>query len=272
MVSVKDAYKEAIDTLKQAGIESYAVDARVMLEHLLNIDSGKLPLYYDKTLTENKKKEYESCVKKRAAHIPIAYITNKKEFYSLDFYVEPGVLIPRGDTEILVAEALKLKKKKIADLCCGSGCIGLTLAKLLDDSEVTLFDISDKAIEVTEMNIKNLGIKNARVCKMDILKEELHEKYDLIVSNPPYIPASDIEALERTVKDYEPKEALTDGSDGLMFYKRLHRLTKYLEKGGVLLAEIGINQLADVQNIFGNIEYTCDLAGIPRVIKKEIQK
>lgn len=272
MVSVKEAYKKSSEILKSAGIESFLIDTRVILEHILNIESGKLPLYYDKILTESEQKKLEGAIEKRAAHTPVAYITNKKEFYSLDFYVEEGVLIPRGDTEILVSEALKIikskdKKIKIADLCCGSGCIGLTLAKLIPKSEVTLFDISDKAIEITKKNAKKLGIKNAEAVKADILKEELPENYGLIVSNPPYIPALDIAGLEKTVKAYEPISALTDNSDGLTFYKRLKYLAKYLDTEGMLLAEIGINQLSDVKNIFENLDYICDLSNIPRVIK-----
>lgn len=275
MVSVREAYKKSTEALKSAGIESFLIDSRVILEHILNIESGKLPLYYDKILTKSEQKSLENAIEKRAAHTPVAYITNKKEFYSLDFYVEEGVLIPRGDTELLVSEALKAIKEinakgekiKIADLCCGSGCIGLTLAKFIPKSEVTLFDISDKAIEITKKNAERLGIKNAKAVKADILKEELPESYSLIVSNPPYIPICDIACLEKTVKTYEPTNALTDNSDGLTFYKRLKYLSKRLESNGILLAEIGINQLYDVKNIFGSLDYICDLANIPRVIK-----
>lgn len=275
MVSVKEAYINSAEALKASGIESFLIDARVILEHILNIESGKLPLYYDKILTNSEQNSLENAIEKRAAHTPVAYITNKKEFYSLDFYVEEGVLIPRGDTELLVSEALKAIKEinakdekiKIADLCCGSGCIGLTLAKLIPKSEVTLFDISDKAIEITKKNAERLGIKNAKAVKADILKEELPESYSLIVSNPPYIPVRDIAGLEKTVKAYEPICALTDNSDGLTFYKRLKYLSKRLESNGILLAEIGINQLYDVKNIFGSLDYICDLANIPRVIK-----
>lgn len=272
MVSVKEAYINSSEALKASEIESFLIDTRVILEHILNIESGKLPLYYDKILTKSEQKSLENAIEKRAAHTPVAYITNKKEFYSFDFYVEKGVLIPRGDTELLVSEALKAikskdEKIKIADLCCGSGCIGLTLAKLIPKSEVTLFDISDKAIEITKKNIERLGIKNAKAVKADILKDELPESYELIVSNPPYIPACDIAGLEKTVKAYEPICALTDNSDGLTFYKRLKYLSKHLELNGILLAEIGINQLYDVKNIFGSLDYICDLANIPRVIK-----
>lgn len=270
MVSVKEAYKNAQDTLKNADIPSFKIDSRVLTEHILGIDSGMLTLYLDKMLTEEEISLLEELIKKRAEDIPLSYITRKKEFYSLPFYVEEGVLIPRNDTEILVEEALKISppSAKIADLCCGSGCIGLTLAKNLPKSEVTLFDISDIAISVTEKNIENLNIKNAKSQKRDILSEELPENYDIIVSNPPYIPASDIATLDKTVKEYEPKEALTDGGDGLLFYKRLKYLSdNYLKKDGILLAEIGINQLNDVKNIFGKIHYTEDLSGIPRVIK-----
>lgn len=270
MVSVKEAYKNAQETLREKGISSYQIDSRVILEHIINCQSGQLPLCYDRELTKEEEREYEKAILKRKNHIPVSYITHKKEFYGLLFYVDKGVLIPRPDTENLVDEALKIAKgnEKIADLCSGSGCIGLSLAYNLPKSRVTLFDVSDICIKIANKNKENLKLKNAQIIKIDLIKEELPEAYDMIVSNPPYIPVCDIENLDKTVREYEPAMALTDGGDGLLFYKRLKYFSdKYLKVGGTLLMEIGINQLKDVENIFGKISYSCDLAGIPRVVK-----
>lgn len=267
MVSVKEAYKKGAEILGDS------LDARVLLEHLLECESGKLPLFYDRILTDAEEIKYQEFIEKRKENMPVSYITNKKEFYSLEFYVKEGVLIPRFDTEILVSEALKYAKKDmhIADLCCGSGCIGISIAKNVPDSFVELYDISDVAVEVANINTQKLGIKNASVQKADILKDELIGKFDIIVSNPPYIPEKDIDTLMEDVRDYEPKEALTDGGDGLLFYKRLKEICdNHLTDKGMLFAEIGINQENDVKNIFKTCRFVNDLAGIPRVMIYEI--
>ena len=273
MVSVKDAYTKAADLLKKNGIEFYSADARILLESVLNIESGKLPIYYQNVLEYDEEKRYGDFIEKRIKKVPVSYITNKKEFYSLDFYVESGVLIPRCDTEILADEALKAAKEPsdAADLCCGSGCIGLTLAKYRPYVHTELFDISPAAVRVSKINKERLKIENASVSELDIMKFELPHKYDMILSNPPYIPRNDFDSLQEDVKNYEPALALTDGGDGLSFYKRLKYLSdKYLKKHGILVAEIGINQLEDVKKIFGDIDYVCDLSGIPRVIKYKV--
>ena len=263
MVSVKEAYKKGAEALNDS------FEARILLEHLICCESGKLPLFYDRILTVKEETEYADFIEKRSRNMPVSYIINKKEFFSLDFYVKEGVLIPRFDTEILVFEALKYAKGKmrIADLCCGSGCIGLSIAKNLPDSFVDLYDISDVAIDVTEVNIERLGIKNAKVHKLDILNENLQGVFDIIVSNPPYIPKKDIETLMNDVKDFEPVSALTDGGDGLTFYKKLKEISdKNLSDKGTLLAEIGINQEPEVKDIFKNCRFVEDTAGIPRVM------
>lgn len=269
MVTVREAYKAAAESLKNHGTEFYNADARILLECVLGIDSGKLALYYDSALSEENAQKYREYIKFRIKNVPVSYITNKKEFYSLDFYVDNRVLIPRFDTEILADEAIKHAQnvKTAADLCCGSGCIGLTLAKFCPHLSADLFDISDGAVEVSRINTQKLDIKNADVIKLDILKNPLPKKYDMILSNPPYIPICDIDGLSDDVKKYEPVNALTDGLDGLTFYKRLKILAQeHLNDGGIMLLEIGINQLDDMKKIFGEIEFLKDINGIPRVI------
>lgn len=269
MVTVREAYKAAAESLKKHGTEFYNADARILLECVLGIDSGKLALYYDSALSEENAQKYREYTDLRIKNVPVSYITNKKEFYSLDFYVDNRVLIPRFDTEILADEAIKHAQnvKAAADLCCGSGCIGLTLAKFCPHLSADLFDISDGAVEVSRINAQKLDIKNADVIKLDILKNPLPKKYDMILSNPPYIPICDIDGLSADVKKYEPVNALTDGLDGLTFYKRLKILAQeHLNDGGIMLLEIGINQLDDMKKIFGEIEFLKDINNIPRVI------
>ncbi len=274
MVKVKDIYLEGIKILEKNEIETPKTDARVIMEYVLNVKNGMLPLYLEKN-AENIKEKYFELIEKRANHTPCSYITNKKEFMALDFFVKEGVLIPRPETENLCEYAIeKIKKEKrnvmVADICSGSGCIGLSIAKYCKNAHVTLFEISDVAIEVSEINKENLKIESAKIVKKDILNEEIEESFDFIFSNPPYIPVEDIPILMEEVRDYEPKIALTDGCDGMTFYKRLSEIaSKRLKKGGIMAVEIGINMHNDVENIFkkyGETEVIKDDFGIERII------
>lgn len=274
MVKIKEIYLEGIKILEKNEIETPKTDARVILEHLLGVNNGMLPLYFDNDGEEIKEK-YFRLINKRAEHTPCSYITNKKEFMALDFFVNEGVLIPRPETENLCEYAIEninsqKRKVKVADICSGSGCIGLSIAKYCKNSEVFLFDVSDVAVQVAQINKKNLNIDNAKIFKKDILKEEIEEKFDFIFSNPPYIPLEDIPTLMEEVKDFEPKIALTDGKDGLTFYKVLaNTACKNLSQGGILAVEIGINMHNDVKNIFkkyGETEIIKDDFGIERIV------
>lgn len=274
MVKVKDIYLEGIKILEKNEIETPKTDARVIMEYVLNVKNGMLPLYLEEN-AENIKEKYFELIEKRANHTPCSYITNKKEFMALDFFVKEGVLIPRPETENLCEYAIeKIKKEKrnvmVADICSGSGCIGLSIAKYCKNAYVTLFEISDVAIEVSEINKENLKIESAKIVKKDILNEEIEESFDFIFSNPPYIPVEDIPILMEEVRDYEPKIALTDGCDGMTFYKRLSEIaSKRLKKGGIMAVEIGINMHNDVENIFkkyGETEVIKDDFGIERII------
>lgn len=274
MVKIKDVYLEGIKILEKKEIETPKTDARVIMEYVLNVKNGMLPLYLEENAEDIKEKYFE-LIEKRANHTPCAYITNKKEFMALDFFVKDGVLIPRPETENLCEYAIeKIKKENrkvtVADICSGSGCIGLSIAKYCKNVHVTLFEISDIAIEVSEINKENLKIENAKIVKKDILNEEIEENFDFIFSNPPYIPVEDIPILMEEVRDYEPKIALTDGCDGMTFYKRLSEIAnKRLKKGGIMAVEIGINMHNDVESIFkkyGETEVIKDDFGIERII------
>ena len=273
MVKIKDLYKEGIKILEENEIETPKTDARVILEYVLKTDSGKLPLYYKEEASSLIREEYLSLIEKRKNHMPCSYITKTKEFMSLLFKVDEGVLIPRCETENLCEYAINRigeNSFKVADICTGSGCIGLSVKNYCKNISADLFDISDFCVKIAEENRENLDLKDVRVIKKDILNEELLGVYDVILSNPPYIPKQDIPFLMEEVRDYEPECALTDNDDGYIFYKRLAFLSeKYLKKGGFMAVEVGINMYSEVEKIFGKYgktEIIYDDFGIERIV------
>ncbi len=253
-----------------SGGESPKIDARAILEFLLKIEFGKLPLCFGES-ADGIKEEYFRLISERKEGKPLSYITGKKEFFSRNFHVREGVLIPRPETENLVSAVLERLPEEpacIADLCSGSGCIGITLA-LESGYAVDLYELSSEAIAVSKENAKALEA-DVQIYQKDILKEDLPKTYDVIVSNPPYIPVSDMQYLMTDVVDYEPEMALTDGGDGLLFYRRLTVLAeKFLSDGGILAVEIGINQhrlVADIMKPLGKPEIISDYFGVERVV------
>ena len=269
---VRELYEFGVDKLSE--LEAPKIDARAILEDVLGVEFGKLILHYNDAVTREVYDDYACRLEKRCRNMPLSYITNKKEFYSLSFYVKEGVLIPRPETENLVKAVLdnlpQKKDMKIADLCSGSGCIGITLG-LKTGLPVHLYEVSEEAISVSKINCDKLSEKNIKITRKDILSEELEGKYDVIVSNPPYIPLADIPEIMPEVRDYEPKIALTDDGDGFKFYRRILELSKkHLNEGGILAVEVGINQHNEVKKIFAeiydDIEIICDYFGIERVV------
>ena len=211
--------------------------------------------------------------------MPVKYILKNCEFMGLEFYIEEGVLIPRGDTELLVDEVLNLIKDKkdleICDLCCGSGAIGITFAHYKKDSHVDLIDYYEKPEKVTIKNIAKNNVKdNTRFIKSDLLQEVIKENksYDLLISNPPYIEDDEIEKLMDDVKKYEPHTALSGGKDGLDFYKKIVKQSKsVLKKNGIIAFEIGYNQGEEVKELLLNNDYVDvrikkDFAGLDRIV------
>lgn len=268
-MTVKELYETGLRLL--AGTESPKTDARAILEHLLTLDFGKLPLYYEQS-ADSVAEAFFSAIEQRKKAMPLSYITGKKEFFSRNFQITEGVLVPRPETENLVEAVLEAKlppNPLIADVCSGSGCIGITLA-LERGCSVDLYELSPTAIAVSKQNIAALGAKNVTVYEADILKNPLNNQYDAIASNPPYIPAEDMDLLMPDVLHYEPKMALTDGGDGLLFYRRLKELAQdHLKDGGLLAAEVGINQhllVADIFSSLGTPEIFKDYFGIERVV------
>ncbi len=261
-------------TAKQLG-DNARFEAELMVMSVMEMDrtrlvlNGKLPVMPQHTYRMNK------MIERRKKGEPLQYILGETEFMSLDFFVREGVLIPRSDTEILVETVIdKIGDKKtiVADICTGSGCIGISIAHYKKNTDVELFDISDIALETAEKNIKRNNVSDrVKSYKMDILNEYPKKKYDVVVSNPPYIEKAVIETLQTEVKDYEPRIALDGGEDGLVFYRRIAETAhNFLKKGGLLAFEIGYNQGESVrglmQNDFYDTEVIKDLNDNDRVV------
>jgi len=273
--------------LKHTGIDNPLKDAELIIAHCLGIN--RIILYKDNPqIRDNALSLIETFLQRRAKREPLHYILGYTEFHGLKIHVGPGVLIPRPETELLVEEAIskitKLKtqnsKLRILDLCTGSGCIALALAKVFPDAEIYGTDTSGEAIQYAEENAKNNGIKNVTFLKGSLfepLTKKLtsrisHLAFDLIISNPPYIKKGDIITLQPEVRDWEPVEALNGGEDGLDYYRGIIREAKnYLKMDGVLMFEIGSDQAEAVKEAargagFENIFLKKDYAGIDRIV------
>ena len=266
-------------TLKNKGIDTYILDSQLLLCMVLGKDKIYIITNRNKEVSIKDEKEYLDLIEKRSKKMPMKYILGETEFMGLNFDLEEGVLIPRGDTEILVEELLSIIKDdenlEVCDLCSGSGAIGISLAtyrKNIKVDEIDNFSIPEK---VTKSNISKHSLDNrVKFIKSDLLKEPIKEgkKYDLIVSNPPYIRASEIGKLMDDVKLYEPHTALDGGEDGLVFYRRIIDESKIvLKENGILAFEIGHDQGLDVRILmeeagFKNVKLVKDLAGLDRVL------
>ncbi len=277
-VTIREAISRGEDAIKENGGESPLLDARVILGHVLGVDSLYLHVHDDELLTNAQADEYNSKISERLNHRPVAYIVGEKEFYGRSFVVNEDVLIPRPDTEIAVECAIDAAKEfgsgvKILDLCCGSGAIGLTLAKEIEGSMVLLSDISPKALKVAEENKQRLGAENAAIMQSDLFDELEGAVLDIIVSNPPYVTQEEIGALSYDISQWEPHIALFGGSDGLSFYREIIPSARgHFKNKGVLILEIGAYQAGDVAEImkkcgYEDVEVLTDLSGCDRVVK-----
>ena len=265
--------------LKEANIDTYILDTQLLLGKVLQKDKLYLITNKEEEVNKFKEKEFYRLINKRKDKMPIKYILKNAEFMGLDFYVEEGVLIPRGDTEILVEEVLKnitaSNQYDICDLCCGSGAIGISIATLRENTKIDLIDYYDIPEKVTKKNINKHKL-NSRVefIKSDLLEEAIkrEKKYDILVSNPPYIKEEVIETLMDDVKNYEPHTALSGGNDGLYFYRKIvEDSDKILKENGILAFEIGHDQGEEVsalmtQKGYKGVRVIKDLAGLDRVV------
>lgn len=255
------------------------LDVEILLQKALgDVDRLYIHLNLDKSLSGDEEKTFMNFINERLNNRPIAYIVGNREFMGLDFYVQEGVLIPRPDTEILVEEIIELGKDKgsinILDIGTGSGAITVSLANYLKEANITSVDISDIALEIGNKN----AISNNVADRVEFIKSNLFSslgkgnKFDIIVSNPPYIRRKDIDTLDKQVKDFEPYNALEGGEDGLDFYRQITEQAKlYLKNNGILAYEVGHDQSEDVSKImmdggYTNIYTKKDLPGIDRVV------
>ncbi|HKM04821.1 MAG TPA: peptide chain release factor N(5)-glutamine methyltransferase [Lachnospiraceae bacterium] len=271
-MNYKEAYGFGLAELEKSGIPNATYDARILLEYCCNTNHNDLLVHGDRVLSENEKNRYTKLINERSKHIPLQYITGTQEFMGITFKVTPSVLIPRQDTEILVESVMKNihDGMTILDMCTGSGCILLSLLHYSNDCIGVGVDISEDAIKVAEENAFNLGIK-ACFLQSDLFAE-LEGKFDMIVSNPPYIKSKVIHTLMNEVKDYEPMLALDGNEDGIYFYHRIIKeAKKHLNRGGQLFFEIGYDQKEVVEDYMkqeGYIEVSTikDFAGLDRVV------
>ena len=254
------------------------LDVETLLQKVLGVDRLYILLNLERVLSEDEEQLFNKFINERLNNRPIAYIVENREFMGLDFFVKEGVLIPRPDTEVLVEEVIELAKKKgaknILDIGTGSGAITVSLAKYLENVKVTSVDISDIALEIGKRN----AISNEVDDRINFVKSDLftnidkETKFDIIVSNPPYIKREVIDTLDKQVKDYEPYNALEGGEDGLDFYRQITKESiDYLKQGGILAYEVGHDQAEDVSEIMKSYGYTKiykkkDIQGIDRVV------
>lgn len=276
-MTLSDIYKQGKEILKNARVEDYDFDNRMIFEYCFNLKRHELSFFKDKIPSEKLKNKYFYCIEKRKNKVPLQYILGYWYFMGRKFKVKKGVLIPRDDTEVLVNVAVSklknIKNARILDLCTGTGIIAITLASIFKDARIIAADISDVALDVLKKNITLNKVDNIIVKKIDVLNfnDLKFNDLDLIVSNPPYIPKNDIKSLQDEVK-FEPKLALDGGKDGLDFYRAITKNFKHLLKpNGDICFEVGIKQSFDVMKIlssngFYDIKIAKDINNIDRVV------
>lgn len=271
-MTIQECIRYGQNRLMAAGIENASNEARYLLEDTLSVDRSYLFVHDRDEVSDEHAAQYRNWIERRCAHEPMQYITGWQEFMGLPFYVNEHVLIPRQDTEVLVEEAMKrlMPGMQVLDLCCGSGCIGISLVKL-SCVEAVLADISTDALKVAAKNAQKLLERSQPKIIQTDLFSEIAGRFDMIVSNPPYIRSDVIATLMEEVKEYEPVLALDGREDGLYFYREIAgQAGGYLRDGGYLLFEIGYDQGDDLRKIlveegYEEIQIIKDLAGLDRV-------
>jgi release factor glutamine methyltransferase len=281
-LTIADALREAAEALRKSGVDDARREAGSLLSHATARDRTFLITHADESLTAEQLRSYHSMVERRASGEPLQYIKGAQEFYGLDFEVTPDVLIPRPETELLVETALELLKGADSPLLCdvgtGSGCIAVALLHARTDARAVALDVSPAALEVAARNAARWRVAERISFHIsdcfDTLasNEHVETRFDLIASNPPYIAEEDLEALQREVREHEPRVALTPGGDGLSVIRRLVlESPRYLKHGGHLLIEIGFDQHERVAALIDARVWTLldihrDLQGIPRTV------
>lgn len=276
VMTIFEAYNNTKKRLAAAGIEDSVFEAKAIIRHITGLSNTEILTSYMNELTEFQENNLTAIMRQREIRYPLQYIIGTWGFYKYKFKVGVGVLIPRSDTEVLVEAASEFLKDKenpqILDLCAGSGCIGISLAKDYPDSAVVMVEKFDEAIRYIDQNVKLNEAYNTLLIKGDVLEGDGKEnKYDLIVSNPPYIPESEISLMNAETK-FEPETALLSEGDGLKFYREIAHIYKAsLKDGGMLAFEVGYKQADSVceilnQNGYKDVKAVKDYNGINRVV------
>ena len=281
--SIEYLLNDGMNILRERDYNNPFLDLQLIIMYLLKKDKIYLYTHKDEVIDEETVKKYYEMVKKRDTGYPLQYMLNSQEFMGLDFYVEEGVLVPRPDTETLVEKILNIVKNSeyknkpinILDIGTGSGAIALSLAYYIKNAFVTAIDISDIAIKVANKNKKNLNLENVEIIKGDLFGDlNINDKkFDIIVSNPPYIEKEEINNLQIEVAKFEPRLALDGGESGLIYYEKIADIIKnIISHEGVISVEIGHNQAKEVSDLFKNvkifnkIEIDKDLYGNNRIV------
>ena len=284
-LTLKQLYKVGTVKLAEEGIEEFSLDAWYLLEYVTGVSKAMYFAEPERAVSEENADRYIDCIRRRAAHIPLQHITGEQEFMGYPFCVNEHVLIPRQDTEILVEEAIQVMrpKMKVLDMCTGSGCIVLSILKMcrekyyMTDLQGIGADVSEEALKVARENGRRLGVQVTWIQSDLFAKIPEEEKYDVIVSNPPYIETAVIDTLQEEVRLHDPYIALDGKEDGLYFYRRIiSEAGKYLKMQGKLMFEIGCDQAEAVEELMKNAGYEQitvkkDLAGLDRVVYGTLQ-
>ena len=276
-MTYRECYEQGCRTLQAAGIEEAALDARLLLEAVCGTDRNDLLVHGEQPVSPEAEEKYLNWIRQRAEHIPLQQLTGEQDFMGLTFSVNEHVLIPRQDTEILVEEVLKELHDgmRVLDMCTGSGCILLSLLHYSNDCEGLGVDLSAEALEVAGRNVLKVltpeKAEHAHFLQSDLF-EKVEGKFEIIVSNPPYIASAEVEKLMPEVRDHEPRMALDGTEDGLYFYRRIiEEAGKHLVSSGMLFFEIGYDQGQAVSELmraqgYREVQVVQDYAGLDRVV------
>ena len=276
-MTYRECYEQGCRTLQAAGIEEAALDARLLLEAVCGTDRNDLLVHGEQPVAPEAEEKYLNWIRQRAEHIPLQQLTGEQGFMGLTFSVNEHVLIPRQDTEILVEEVLKELHDgmRVLDMCTGSGCILLSLLHYSNDCEGLGVDLSAEALEVAGRNVLKVltpeKAEHAHFLQSDLF-EKVEGKFEIIVSNPPYIASAEVEKLMPEVRDHEPRMALDGTEDGLHFYRRIiEEAGRHLVSSGMLFFEIGYDQGQAVSELmrtegYCDVQVVQDYAGLDRVV------
>jgi release factor glutamine methyltransferase len=278
-MKILKALEQAESVFKKERLATPRLDAEVLLSHTTGKDRTFLYKNFDRVLSDEEQKLFLSYVERRLNREPVAYLTGKKEFWSLELEVNRKVLIPRPDTEVVVEETLRIAKElgkrniRILDVGTGSGAICIALASEIADSSIVTTDTSVDALRIAKKNAESYGLEKRILLTCANLFEPLSGKFDIVVSNPPYISEGEFESLPEEIKRFEPKEALVSGSDGTEYHREIiMRAAGVLKKGGFLVMEIGSGQKTAIERMirdkkeYSDIVFRRDYGGIERVV------